>query len=136
MAGLLPDYPGPITLCSVSAGATGLQTDILDIGAFFTPGYPPVISVYISGAATVLIMGSLRISQTNPATLVRAIDVSGGGFTTSDFYDIIPGIRFYQVNVTANNGTVVVEAGFGPQVPGHTGLPQLLRYTNSAAQGT
>ena len=136
MAGMLPDYPDPITFCSVSGGATGLQTDILDIGAFFTPGYPPVISVYISGAATVQIIGALRIAKTNPSTLIRGLDVSGGGFTTSDFYDIVPGIRFYQVNVTANNGVVVVEAGFGPQVPGHTGLPQLLRMTNSAAQGT
>jgi hypothetical protein len=133
---MLPDYPSPITLCSVAGGATGLQPDILDIGAFFTPGYPPVISIYISGTGTVQIVGALRIAQTNPATLIRGIDVSGGGFTQSDFYDIVPGIRFYQVNITANNGTIVVEAGFGPQVPGHVGLPQLLRYTNSAAQGT
>jgi hypothetical protein len=133
---MLPNYPDPITLASVSGGATGLQPDILDIGAFFTPGYPPVISVYISGTATVEIIGALRIAHTNPSSLIRGIDLSGGGFTQSDFYDIIPGIRFYQVNITANNGTVVVEAGFGPQVVGGVGLPQLLRMTNSAAQGT
>lgn len=134
MAGLLPDYPNAITLCSTSG--TGLQPDVLDIGAFLTPEYPPVIEVFITATATVQILGAVQLSQTNPATLVDAIDVSGGGFTTSDFYDIIPGIRFYQINVTANTGQVRVKCGVGPQLPGKIGLPQLIRFTNNAPQGT
>jgi hypothetical protein len=131
---LLPDYPNPVVLCSTTG--TGLQPDILDIGAMLTPEYPPVLQVFISATATVVINGALQVAQTNPATMVNAIDVSAGGFTTSDFYDIIPGIRFYQANVTANTGTVVVKCGVGPQLPGSAGLPQLLRYTNNAPQGT
>lgn len=127
------DYPSAITVCSTSG--TGLQPDILDIGAFFTPGYPPVIQVVISNTATVAIYGALSVSGGTTPTLVDPVDVSNGGFTASDFYDIIPGIRFYQINVLANTGTVTVKSGVGPQVPGHIGLPQLLRMTNAATQG-
>lgn len=128
------DYPNAITLCSTTG--TGVQPDILDIGAFMTPGYPPVLQIVISNTATVVVNGALQVSQANPATLVDAVDVSGGGFTASDFYDIIPGIRFYQINVTANTGTVTVKAGVGPQLPGYVGLPQTIRYSNNAPQGT
>lgn len=131
---LLPNYPNPIIVCST--GGTGVQPSILDIGAFFTPGYPPVIQILISATANVIVNAALGVSQTNPATLVDPIDVSGGGFTTSDFYDLIPGIRFYQIDVTANTGTVTVKSGVGPQVPGNVGLPQLLGYSNNAPQGT
>jgi hypothetical protein len=135
MAGLLPDYPAPILLCSSVAG-NGLQPNILDIGAFATPGYPPVLQIVISNAATVQVFGALQVSQTNPATLIDSVDLSAGGFTASDFYDIIPGIRFYQIYINNNTGTVTVKAGVGPQLPGHVGLPQLLRLTNNAPQGT
>jgi hypothetical protein len=130
---LLPDYPSPILVCSV--GGTGLQPGILDIGAMFTPGYPPVLQIVISATATVVVNGALQVSQTSPATLVDPVDLSAGGFTASDFYDLVPGIRFYQIDVTANTGTVTVKAGFGPQIPGGVGLPQLLRLTNAATQG-
>ena len=131
---LTADYPAPIVVCGPVSG-TGLQPAILDIGAFFTPGYPPVIQVIISASATVVINGALQVSQTNPPTLVDATDVSGGGFTASDFYDLVPGIRFYQVNISANTGTVTVKAGVGPQALGGVGLPQLLRITTNATQG-
>ena len=68
----------------------------------------------------------MQVTQSATPALVDPTDVSGGGFTTSDFYDLIPGLRFYQINVTANTGTVTVKAGFG----------QLLRMTNNAPQGT
>jgi hypothetical protein len=129
---MTPDYPNPIIVCSTSG--TGLQPNILDIGAFFTPGYPPVLQIVISNTATVVVYGSLGVTGTT-GTMVDPVDVSGGGFSASDFYDLIPGIRFYQVNVTANTGTVIVKAGVGPQVPGQIGLPQLLRLTTNATQG-
>jgi hypothetical protein len=128
-----PDYPSPITVCSTTG--TGLQPDILDIGAFMAPGYPPVLSIYISATATVVINGAVQVTGTTTPTLVNPIDLTGGGFTSSDFYDLIPGIRFYQVNVTANTGTVVVQAGVGPMFVGYSGKPQLLRITNAATQG-
>lgn len=125
---LLPDYPSPVVVCNVPGSGTGLQPDILDIENVFANNlsFPPVLQVLISATATVVITAALQVTQTNPATLVDPIDVSGGGFTASDFYDLIPGLRFYQVNVTANTGTVIVKAGFG----------QLLRYSNNAPQGT
>jgi len=68
----------------------------------------------------------MQVTASSTPTLVDPIDVSGGGFTASDFYDLIPGLRFYQINVSANTGTVTVKAGFG----------QLLRMANNAPQGT
>lgn len=124
--GQTPDYPNPITVCSTSG--TGVQANILDIESVFAniPGYPPVLQIIISNTATVVVNGALQVSQTSTPTLVDATDVSNGGFTASDFYDLIPDIRFYQINVTANTGTVTVKASRG----------QLLRMTNNAPQGT
>jgi hypothetical protein len=130
---MVPHYPDPIIVCSTSG--TGVQPSILDIGAFFTPGYPPVIQILISNTATVVVNGALQVSQATTPAMVDPIDVSAGGFTASDFYDLVPGIRFYQIDVTANTGTVTVKAGVGPQVPGSIGLPQLLRISNVATQG-
>lgn len=126
MSALRPDYPNPVVVCSTTG--TGLQPGILDIETVTanSEGYPPVLQVLISATATVVVNAALQVSQTNPATLVDPIDVSGGGFTTSDFYDLVPGLRFYQIDVTANTGTVTVKAGFG----------QLLRFSNNAPQGT
>jgi hypothetical protein len=128
-----PDYPAAVTFCNTSG--TGLQPDILDIGSFMFPGYPPVIQIIISATATVVINGALAVTGTTTPTLVDPQDLSGGGFTSSDFYDLVPGIRFYQVDVTANTGTVIVKAGVGPMFPGTVGKPQLLRLTNAATQG-
>jgi len=128
-----PDYPPPISICSTTG--TGLQPDILDIGGFILEGYPPVLQIVISNTATVAVYGALAVTGTTTPTMVDPVDVSGGGFTSSDFYDLIPGIRFYQVNVLANTGTVTIKAGVGPMAPGRVGLPQLLRITNAATQG-
>jgi hypothetical protein len=128
-----PVYPSPIVI--VNTTGTGLQPAILDIGAFMNPFYPPVIGISMSAAATVVVYGALEVTGTTTPTLVNPINVSGGGFTTSDFYDLIPGIRFYQVNVTANAGTVVVKCGVGPMTENFSGLPQLLRISNVATAG-
>ena len=124
--GLTPDYPSPVVVCQTSS--TGLQPGILDIEAVQAnlPGYPPVLQIIISATATVVVDAAMQVSQSSTPALVDPTDVSGGGFTVSDFYDLIPGLRFYQINVTANTGTVTVKAGFG----------QLLRMSNNAPQGT
>ena len=121
-----PDYPPPVVVCSTTG--TGVQPGILDIENVFanSPGYPPVLQILISNTATVVVNAAMQVSQSATPSLVDGIDVSNGGFTASDFYDLIPGLRFYQINVTANTGTVTVKAGFG----------QLLRMTNNAPQGT
>ena len=126
MAGLIPNYPDPVVVCSTTG--TGVQPGILDIESVFanSPGYPPVLQILISATATVVVNAAMQVSQSSTPTLIDAIDVSAGGFTASDFYDLIPGLRFYQIDVTANTGTVTVKAGFG----------QLLRMSNNAPQGT
>ena len=126
MSSMHADYPNPVVICSTTG--TGVQPGILDIEAVFAnaPGYPPVLQIIISNTATVVVNAAMQVSSATTPTLVDPVDVSGGGFTASDFYDLIPGLRFYQINVTANTGTVTVKAGFG----------QLLRMTNNAPQGT
>lgn len=124
--GLTPDYPNPVVVCSTTG--TGLQAGILDIQvpAANIPSYPPVLQILISDTATVVVYAAMKVTQSSTPALVDPIDVSGGGFQLSDFYDLVPGLRFYQIDVTANTGTVTVTAGFG----------QLLRMTNNAPQGT
>jgi hypothetical protein len=134
MAGTTPDYPPAIVVCSTTG--TGVQSSILDIGAFNSEGFPPVLAIYISATATVKVWGAMSVTASSTPALVRKIDYSAGGFTTSDAYDLVPGIRFWQIEVTANTGEVTVEAGFGPQGNGRMGLPQLLRMSNNAPQGT
>lgn len=126
MADLTPDYPPPVVVCTTTG--TGLQAGILDIQVpqANIPSYPPVLEILISATATVVINAAMQVSATSTPTLIDPIDVSAGGFTTSDFYDLIPGLRFYQIDVTANTGTVTVKAGWG----------QLLRMSNNAPQGT
>jgi hypothetical protein len=128
-----PHYPSPIILASTTG--TGVQPDILDISAFMNPGYPPVLSIYMSAAATVKIWGGMSLTSSSAPSLVRKIDVSGGGFTGSNFYDMIPGIPFYQVEVIANAGLVVVEGAFGPTTDHTVGSPQLIRMSNIATAG-
>jgi hypothetical protein len=128
-----PHYPPPIVLCNTTS--TGIQPDILDIGAFMNPGYPPVLSVYISATATVKIWGAMSVTSSSSPALVRKIDISTGGFTNSNYYDMVPGIPFYQVEVTANTGLVVVEGSFGPTSEKTVGQPNLLRMSNIATSG-
>ncbi len=126
--GLVPNYPDPVLVCNVPSSGTGLQPGILDIQLpqDNVIDFPPVLQIYISATATVKVWAALRVTAANPSTLIRKVDVSSGGFSASDFYDLIPGLRFYQIEVTANTGDVIVEAGFG----------QLLRMMNNAPQGT
>lgn len=128
-----PDYPGPTVICNTSG--TGLQPDILDITGFRNPGYPPVLAITITATATVKVWGAMSLSGTTTGALVRPIDYSGGGFTASDSYDLIPGIPFWQIEVTANTGTVVCECGVSPMTEDNVGKAQLIRYTNVATQG-
>lgn len=126
MSGPVPNYPDPILVCSTSG--TGLQPGILDIEVpqANIPSFPPVLQILISATATVIVNAAMQVTPSSTPALVDPQDVSGGGFAASDFYDLIPGLRFYQINVTANTGTVTVKAGFG----------QLLRMINNAPQGT
>lgn len=126
MAGLTPQYPDPVVVCSTTG--TGVQPGILDIEVpqANIPSFPPVLQILIDATATVVVNAAMQVTQSSTPALVDPIDVSAGGFTASNFYDLIPGLRFYQIDVQANTGTVTVKAGFG----------QLLRMSNNAPQGT
>ena len=117
-------YTPSVVLCSTTG--TGVQNPILDIGGMGVSGMPPVIQVIISATATVKVYGALDISTGSPPQLVNSLDVSNGGFTASDFYDLIPGIRFYQINITANSGNVTVKAGAAPGASVATIMPHLV----------
>lgn len=116
-------YESPVYLCR-NVTTTGVQPAVLDIGSFSEPGYPPVVQLVIS-AATVKIEGS--------QDAVNFVDFSGGGFTVSDCYDLVPGVRFWRINITANAGSVTVMCGAGPTGNGKVGLPNLLIVTNTNA---
>lgn len=133
MAGTHADVPPPVLVCSTTG--TGLQPSILDISAFLTSGYPPVLQIVISATANVIVNAAFQVSGAAVPALVDPTDISGGGFAASNFYDLVPGISYYQINVTANTGTVTVKAGAGPQKEGGFGLPQIVRMTTNATQG-
>lgn len=122
-------YQPSVILCRTTG--TGVQPAILDIGSMGANGFPPVLQIVISATGTVQIQGALDITQDTVPQLVDPIDVTGGGVTASDFYDLIPGLRFYRVNITANGGTVTVKAGAGRGAEGATVLPNLVMSTNT-----
>jgi hypothetical protein len=127
------DYPSPIQVASTAG--TGLQPAILDVSQFITPDLPPVVQIYISATATVVITASGKLSTTDPATLVYPVQF-GNSITGSNFVDLIGGARmFYQFNVTANTGTVVILALAGANRPGILAMPQLVRMSTNATEG-
>ena len=126
------NYPAPIFLCR-GISTTGLQPAVIDIGAAITARLPVVLQIMISVTGTVQVLGSVEISPTG--TLVDPVDYSVGGFTTSDGWDLISGIQFWQINILANAGLITAKAGVGATGPGQTGLVQLVRFTNAATNG-
>ena len=132
MAGLVADVPAPIYLANTTG--TGLQTLVLDASDAMQPGLPIPIQVVISATATVQILAGVEIN-TATGTIVDAQDVSGGGFTASNFYDLILNLPFYVVNITANTGTVKVKLNGGALAQGEKGRLHLLRMTNIATSG-
>lgn len=126
-----PNYPAPIYLCNTTG--TGIQTPVLDASDALTPGIPIPIQIVISATATVKIEGAMELDTTG--AMVDAIDLSGGGYTTSNVYDLIIGFPFYRVNVTANTGTVKVKINQGSLGPGQKGKAHLVTLMNAATQG-
>ncbi len=128
------DYPAP-TIIAATTG-TGLQPNIIDTTPFRTPGYPPVVEIYISATATVYVWGALSLSTTNPATLQFPVNIApGGAVTASDFYDLVVGIPFWQFEVAANTGTVTILCGPSPSEPDTVATPSLVRMTTNATDG-
>jgi len=128
---LVANYPSPIYLCNTTG--TGIQTAILDASDALTAGLPVPFQIVISNSATVKIEAALELDSTG--AMVDPLDVSGGGFTSSDFRDLVITLPFYRVNVTANTGTVKVKVGQGALAPGGRGKLHLVTLTNVGTSG-
>lgn len=126
-----PNYPAPIYLCNTTG--TGVQSTVLDASDSLTSGLPVCFQIVISATATVRIEAAMELDANG--AMVDALDVSGGGYTTSDFRDFIIGLPFYRVNVTANTGTVKVKVNQGSLTPGQRGKLHTVTLTNAATQG-
>lgn len=127
------NYPPPTYLCNQVAG-TGVQAGVIDIGPFMATGLPPVVQIVISATATVYMRGSCGI--TTAGTLISPLDAPAGGVTSSGWLDLPPGIRFWQVNITANTGTVTVFCGSCPMGGGELATPSLVQFTTATTQQT
>jgi len=127
-------YPTPIYLANVTASATGLQTPVLDAKDALTVGLPFVVQFVISATATVQLLAGMEL---NPATgaIVDPLDVTGGGIQASNFYDLIITLPLYQVNITANTGSVKVKVNSGSTSPGDFGKLHLISASTNATQG-
>lgn len=128
---LVANYPSPIYLCNTTG--TGVQTPVLDASDALTSGLPVPFQIVISATATVQIQAALELDSTG--AMVDPLDVSGGGFTSSDFRDLVITLPFYRVNVTANTGTVKVKVGNAPLGPGQRGKLHLVTLTNVGTSG-
>jgi hypothetical protein len=109
MAGI-PIY----SLASVTAPATGTAIDILPATV---SGYPPVMIITMTGiGTTVLIEGSHDNSNW--------VDFSGGGYSSDEARDLVPGVRFWRARATVVGAGGVVTAvvgahpGWGGSFPG------------------
>src|SRR6185369_3431244 len=82
--------------------------NVIDIGTADLADYPPVMicTFGVSGAISYTIEGS--------HDGVNFVDLSGGGFSDSVAKDLIPGIRFWRVNVASNSGTLTAAVGAVP----------------------
>ncbi len=102
------------SLAAVTAQGAGTAIDILPMQI---PGYPPVIILTMSGSGTTV---KVEGSHDN----ANWVDFSGGGFTSDEARDLVPGVRFWRANCTAMGlggaVTAVVGAapGFGGSYPG------------------
>ena len=125
------NYPAPIYLCNTTG--TGIQTAILDASDALTAGLPVPIQVVISNTATVKIEAAMELDSTG--AMVDPLDLSNGGYTASDFYDLIISLPFYRVNISANTGTVKVKVNQGSLQPGQRGKLHLVTLTNVGTLG-
>lgn len=134
-----PNYSNPTYLCQAAA-ATGLQPNILDISAFISTRLPVPLQIYIDGVGEVAIWASEAIDTSNSTpTLLYKIEVqpATGRVTSSTFIDLIQGIRFVQIEVTALNpgSTVTALVGDVPLSDGKLAKPCLVRMATNATAG-
>jgi hypothetical protein len=102
------------SLAAVTITGAGTALDILPMQI---AGYPPVMIITMTGSGTTV---AIEGSHDN----VNWVDFSGGGFTSDEARDLVPGVRFWRANVITMGAGGVVTAvvgaapGFGGSFPG------------------
>ena len=103
-------FPTDYTPVYSHNGATGTSAgSAIDISGTGVAGYPPVMIVTFTGTATYTIQGSH--DGTN------WVDFSAS-LTAAAAKDLVPGVRFWRTNVSANSATFT--SAVGP-IPGADG---------------
>lgn len=95
---------------------TGVGTAV-DISCAVVSSYPPVLICTFTGTATYTIQGSH--DNANWVTLSATL-------TAASAKDLIPGIRFWRVNVSANSGAFTASVGAVPAANGGFVRPNLV----------
>jgi hypothetical protein len=117
-------YPAPVYLARNQV-ASGNQGNILDIAACNASRQPPVIIGTLGGGTmTVVIEGS--------HDAVNFVDFSSGGLTADFDKDLVQGVRFWRVRVTAyTSGAFNASVGAVPDKEGRAVIPNLKQYSNN-----
>lgn len=134
-----PNYSDPTYLCR-NVTTTGVQPNILDIEKFMAARLPVPLQIYISGTATVKVWVSVGIDTSlSTPTLLYAVEVQpdSGAITASTIIDLISGVRFCQVEVSAINpgSSVTCLVGATPLGEGKVATPSLVRMSTNATLG-
>ena len=111
-------YPTDFTPSYLHNGAsgTGVGTAV-DISPAVIAGYPPVLVVTFTNTATF----KIQASHDN----VNWVDLSSA-LSAACAKDLVPGIRFWRVNVSANTGLLTASVGAVPAANGGFVRPNLV----------
>lgn len=103
-------YPTDFTPAYCHNGLVGTGTgSAIDISPAVVSGYPPVLICTFTGTATYTIQGSH--DNANWVTFSASL-------TAASAKDLIPGVRFWRVNVSANSGSFTASVGPVPAANG------------------
>lgn len=110
-------YPTDYTPVYSHNGASGTSAgEAIDISPAVVAGYPPVMIVTFTGTATYTIQGSH--DNSNWVNFSAAL-------TAAAAKDLVPGVRFWRTNVTANSALFTSAVGPVPAANGGFARPAL-----------
>lgn len=110
-------YPVDFTPVYLHNGAVGTGTgSSVDISTAVVAGYPPVLICTFTGTATYTIEGSH--DNAHWVTFSAAL-------TAASAKDLIPGVRFWRVNVSANSALFTASVGPIPAANGGFARPNI-----------
>lgn len=111
-------FPGDFTPTYLHNGAVGTGVgSAIDISAAVVSGYPPVLICTFTGTAQYTIEGS------HDNTAWHAFSAS---LTAASAKDLIPGVRYWRVNVAANSALFTAAVGPVPAANGGFVKPNIV----------